>query len=416
MENKTRNEWRVNLLVVLLWIGFGAGCTGVSGGDYNVNECVRLKASSNLGVPLHSQPGNVGVSTRLPDGTCAQIVNKNDADSWFLIKSGDVSGWITKTYIKEPVSCSGPEIPQNTKYVVGAWNIENFKDGQKRNFAGAHYGARTQKDYEAIASVIDSIDAKILILEEVGVETYDAKGEEEEEQEHSAALDRLVSILGPENYAYEVGSSGRNEHIAILYDKRCAKLESFCEMSLPKEKLPDKSQLFDKQPIFAHFRFFCGNKPMNDLTVVGIHLASGKEKTENHDLAVRRIVHELGKARSEGRCIPNSENDILIGGDFNTDRWDEHIETFWDELESNGWDVLANDPNTYPPTRPCAGSRLDYLIVTKGNKGLAGEEIPSNSQAVVHTEFIKNGVDAFRECCSDHLPVTIEVAVMPDND
>ena len=50
----------------------------------------------------------------------------------------------------------GTEIPSA---VVGAWNLEWFKDGKSRGFSedgqgGPSYGPRTNEDYQQIADVI----------------------------------------------------------------------------------------------------------------------------------------------------------------------------------------------------------------------------------------------------------------------
>jgi endonuclease/exonuclease/phosphatase family metal-dependent hydrolase len=151
---------------------------------------------------------------------------------------------------------------------------------------------------------------------------------------------------------------------------------------------------------------------------VGVHLASGQQKNKNHDQAMKMIVQELAAAKAKGWCIPPDENDIVIAGDFNASRFDDSEEKFWGEMEQHGWDVLADAPN-YPATR-LAGvplkpkSQIDYVIVTKGNGGLGGEECVQ-TVAKVHSELAVEP-DTFREHGSDHLPVTIRVKVMDDTD
>ena len=193
----------------------------------------------------------------------------------------------------------------------------------------------------------------------------------------------MIHILGSRNYDYIVGESGGSQHIAILYDQRYVRLNAQCECDFPEERVNGK-QTFDRQPLFAHFTFLHAGQPKNDLLIVGVHLASGQNRTTNHDRAMELLVAELQQAHADGTCVPPDENDILIAGDFNANRFDNKVEQFWGKMENDGWDVLADDGPTYSATRlsgvPLAlgTSKIDYIIVTSGNQGLAGEEVTTN--------------------------------------
>ena len=43
-------------------------------------------------------------------------------------------------------------------------------------------------------------------------------------------------------------------------------------------------------------------------------------------------MDELEDSREDEFCIPSDENDILITGDFNANRFDNRIEQFWDDM------------------------------------------------------------------------------------
>lgn len=113
---------------------------------------------------------------------------------------------------------------------------------------------------------------------------------------------------------------------------------------------------------------------------------------------------------------------MLIAGDFNAGRFDQYHETFWTTMESGDWDVLADDPS-YPSTRMTGTppgstvSQIDYVIVSKGNGGLAGDEI-TQTTANVHTELVAayGGGLQLRTRASDHLPVTVTLSVTQDKD
>ncbi|MBI5095224.1 MAG: hypothetical protein HZB26_22670 [Candidatus Hydrogenedentes bacterium] len=308
-------------------------------------------------------------------------------------------------------------------YVVGAWNLEHFREGTVRGFpentrGGPSYPPRTDEDYNAIASMISRIEARILVLEEINAHTEDIGGKP---VTRSKELDRLIRVLGPERYDYVVGATGGAEHIAILYDKRDVRLNETCECEFPDELKVENKAVFDREPLLAHFTFLSDGRPMNDLTVVGVHLASGQQLTKNHDEAMRLLQEELKKARQESHCIPSDENDILIAGDFNTGRFDKKVESFWDQMEREGWDVLGDDPASYPVTRlsgvplKLRDSRIDYLIISKENQGLAGEEVETEAP-VVHNELVGDSPEDYRRHASDHLPITVEIRVLEDTD
>jgi len=413
-------NWMKSLLIVLV--------VTVSAPAQDV--CVRLKAHSRLDVPVHPTSGNPGVSHRLADGTIAQKLETDEDNGWIRIKANAVEGWIIKKYIDAEVACPSETAPVPAAdssvrtYVVGSWNLEHFHDGKVRGFpentqGGPSYPIRIQEDYESIAAVIEQIGLKVVAMSEIHAEEVEVVEDGETLTDvRSPELERLIEILGRENYDYVMGESGNDQHLAILYDKRSARLNASWEMELPRIKIQGK-QIADRQPLVGHFTLLDGGD-RNDLAVVAVHLASGQQNNRNHDEAMRLIRQELAKAQAEGWCIPTDENDILIMGDFNANRFDNHQETFWDLMEGEGWDVLAKDAN-YSPTRLSGNplglknSRIDYIIATKGDSGLQGDEI-SQSVATVHTEFIAAGAEEFRKRCSDHLPVSVSVKVMEDTD
>lgn len=387
----------------------------------SVGDCVRLRAYSDLGVPLHPGPGRNGVSGRLADGVIASVEDFDEETGWYAITSDEGEGWIVRRYILETVDCAGmsPEVGE-LRYRVGCWNLEYFHDGRSRGFpentkGGPTLPPRTESDYEAIAAIIERLNLKILVLEEIF-----AREEVEDGIAwlYSSEMERLVDILGEQNYAYLLAESGSVEHIAILYDTRAVRLNAICPTDFESEKVQG-SHLFDRQPAIAHFTFLVSDQPRNDLLVVGVHLASGQSKRKNHDAAMEQILDELELARQEEICLPFDEHDIVILGDFNANRFDDDEEEFWNDMEGDGWDVLADAADDYPPTR-LAGvplepwSVIDYIIVTAGERGLQGEEIDAQT-ASVHTDLAADP-DDFRRCCSDHLPVTVDVLVTADSD
>jgi endonuclease/exonuclease/phosphatase family metal-dependent hydrolase len=391
----------------------------------NVGDCVRLEATSQLGVPLHASAGDPVVSIRLTDATIVKVDSMDQATGWLHVTADSGAGWVIRRYLGDVVDCSpaAPAGPTGESYTVGCWNLEHFDGSSTRGFpengnGGPTYGPHSQADLATIASVIEALNAKLLILEEVGGrEVQDDDGDEVSKSE---VLERLINVLGSNNYGYAIASSGDAQRIAILYDKRAVRLNSVCEADFPNIEVNGKG-LFDRQPLLAHATFLRNGQPMNDLVVVGVHLASGQQHAKNHDQAMKMLVDFIAEQRTQGVCVPQAEMDVFIAGDFNANRFDSHKETFWAELEGNGWDVLADDGTAYSPTRlsgvPLAlnRSQIDYVIVSAGPHGLQGDEVTA-AMATVHKELIGTSANDYRAHISDHLPVTVDVKVMSDTD
>lgn len=105
-------------------------CVSTAQPQVSVNDMVRLRAYSDLGVPLHPGSGNRGVSDRLIDGAIATVREIDPQNGWIRITSGDREGWIVRRYIAEVLN----GIPTEQTYVVGSWNLEHFHNGAARGF------------------------------------------------------------------------------------------------------------------------------------------------------------------------------------------------------------------------------------------------------------------------------------------
>jgi endonuclease/exonuclease/phosphatase family metal-dependent hydrolase len=392
-------------------------------------DCVRLKATHPEGVPLHHESHNSFSGQRLPNGSVVKVLEAANQNKWFRVELDSTQGWIASAYVEAVVPCASPSTPTTMpsaagKITVGAWNLEWLKDGKDRGFPefkGAQaIPPRTDAEYVAIANIIRQLDIKVLILEEINGFNPDADNEEDAPA-RSVELDRLVTKLTPAEYSYVIERSGHAQRVAILFESQTIHVVRSCEGDLPNPSV-DNASLFARQPLLVYCQIFAEGVEMNDFVVVGVHLASGQGLTHNHDQAMAAVQDWISQVRTANGCIPPGEFDVLIGGDFNASRFDNDVEGFWNQMEGSGWDVLADDPS-YPSTR-LAGkppghteSKIDYLIVSRGHGGLGGEEVTATT-ANVHTELVPaaGGGMAFRQLASDHLPVTVDIQIMPDND
>lgn len=354
---------------------------------------------------------------------------------------------------------------------VGTWNLEHFGDDKGRGFpenrrGGPSYPGRTDAQYDNVARIIHELDFGVLALQEINgreaklffdesigeyVVATDADidaavDDDLEIWQVSTEVEKLVDALASNHsrdFQYIIAEEGRSQRLALMWDTDRVEQVGFCEADFENTRVQGKG-LFDRQPLVSEFRLLdAAGDPANDFVVVNVHLASGQQNGRNHRDAMRRIRRQIMQWRVEDSCISANEHDVVIMGDFNAQRFTGAREFFFDDMEGDGqmvvgdeghWDVLGDDPQTYLATRlsgvPLAqgGSVIDYIIATRFNAGflgmgsaagMVGQEIDANiTQAHVHAELVTaaGGADSFRRDASDHLPVSVDVIVIPDDD
>lgn len=386
-----------------------------------VDDPVLLQSSNPQGVPVHPAAGDRSF-VRWANGTTGIVRTMDPTTGWFEVESSNGSrGWITRQYITVIAPDEEPDDPdlgiEIPSYVIGSWNLEHFKDGAGRGFpengfGGPSYGSRAEADFRNIARIITSdLSAKILILNEIN----GISGER-----RSTELDRLVGLLG-DTWKYELTLSGGAQRVAILFDSASVRREACQEFVVAQERV-NGSDIFARDPLACRFTFLeAGGQAKNDMLVVGLHLASGQDKVSNHNRAMEVLITRLRTALSDG-TFPAGETDIFIGGDLNASRYDNRVENFWDSLDSAQLRFLTLSPedgSDYPGTR-LAGvplfprSQIDYLIASNLAGGLGADLVQLGGH--VHAELVTDGFDDFRERVSDHLPVTVRVRLVHDDD
>jgi endonuclease/exonuclease/phosphatase family metal-dependent hydrolase len=404
------------ILALLVTLPLLIGYT-TSLGAQSVGERVRLVSQNPQGVPVHPADGDNSY-VRWQNGTQATI---QAIGNWFRVEADDgQEGWVTRRYIfpiDEAEEDASPEDEVLT-YTIGTWNLEHLRDGARRGFpesthGGPSYPPRSDDDYQLIADVITTqLDAKILVLNEINGH---AGGQSDE-------LDRLVGHLG-DSWEYVLGRSGGSQRVAILYDEDFVQRDTCHEFEIAEQEVEGKD-VFARDPLACRFTLLdAGGIAQNDLLVIGLHLASGQQLNDNHNHAMDILRNRLHAAFSDN-TFPADERDILIGGDLNASRYDANQENFWSNYDSGTGGFLfatlsPDDGTEYPGTR-LAGvplfprSQIDYLFASTVERGLREELVQLTGE--VHVELLNEGIDAFREHVSDHLPVTVRIRAIADTD
>ena len=402
-------------LAAVCFISLGVTVPGMA---QELGDRVRLESDNAAGVPVHPGDGNTAY-VRWPNGTIAEIVQVGD---WFKVQFSNDTGWVTSRYIIVLPDADAGELDADSNeelaYVIGTWNLENFKDGAKRGFpensfgnAGPTYDGRDDDDYETIAGVIrDQIQSAVLVLNEINGDQVGQSGE----------LDRLVEDLGS-NWHYQLSASGGTRHVALLHDDTKAARNKCHEFVIPEKNIQG-ADIASRDPLACHYTLLdADGNPQNDLVIVGVHWASGQKKARNHNAGMAALASQLGGA-FDGDPFDSGETDVVIAGDFNASFYSSPAENFWKGFGGSRWefDVLVHDKSdAYPATRLARVplypvSQIDYVMATMVAGGLADSLVLQTAH--VHHELLKIGFDEFRKHLSDHVPVTIRVTVSADDD
>ena len=400
----------------------------------SVGDCVSLQPKrAGLGIPIHETAGvNSWRGERFPVDAIVRVDATHES-GWFLVAGADRQGWVSPRYVGGIVSCDDTHTNSAVAMVddgvcrVATWNIEWFKNGKTRGFpelqGSKSLPERSEADIAYMARLVVDMGLDILMLQEINGFERELGGEQVTvSPEMERFVTHLDELTAEGTWEYCIGSTGGPQRLVFLWDTRLVGLNWWCEADLPSQKVNGK-QLYDRQPILGYFSTFNSGVEMNDFVLVNVHLASGQPRARNHDMAMSGIVRWIAGERNENGCIPPDEMDVVVAGDLNASRFDRYRERFWDVMESDGWDVLADDAALYPGTRVRGGSKvsvIDYMIVSSGSQGLQGEEV-NMQMADVRVDLLNypeiNGDHVkFRTRASDHLPVTVDITVMSDTD
>jgi endonuclease/exonuclease/phosphatase family metal-dependent hydrolase len=383
-----------------------------------VGDNVVMSSANAAGVPVHPADGDNSY-VRWPNVTTGKVMAIGAQSQWRRVESNGQSGWITVGYLTvQPASDTDPEEPGNElqSYVVGAWNLEWFSNTASRGFpeknqGGPSYGPRTDADYVTIAQTIrDRINAKILVLSEIRGATATRSDE----------LDRLLQKLGG-RWGYYLAPSSNPQRLAVLFDSSAVNCTRCIEIAVAEREI-QSADIFDRDPLVCSFTFLDHTgTPRNDLLVVAVHLASGQGLNVNHDTAMAVLSRKLSAVTSDG-TFSSSEKDVLIAGDFNASRYDNKTEIFWDNTSPTSFKFKTWSPadgDDYPGTR-LAGvpllptSKIDYIMISGRTGGLTDEIVEPSAR--VRIDLLPADFDLWREHQSDHIPVTVQIRIVADND
>lgn len=261
---------------------------------------------------------------------------------------------------------------------LGAWNLERF--GSRND------PPRTDSDVQAIADYIRRLDVQVLAVCEI---------------DGARPLKDLVRRIGPD-WKFVLGTSGnvgQEGRVApgVLWDNSRVEMLGAGELAELSGQSP-AGLIFHRIPVVAAFRDRAGGP---DFLVVSVHLKAGRtpEDSERRTAEGRALRTYLEQLVSN----PEQDNDIVLLGDFNHDH---------SAPEARGW--TGGGFAKFLTGRGASIIHFNRQIDQAVPLGTF-EEVRAAS-FTVHNRDGQRDPQQWRKTYSDHFPVTVDLAAVPDDD
>lgn len=334
----------LSLLLVLLGAGLAACPTSSSRPDFGPTAAVPSRPSSSAPetVPTTDRPSTLASRSQAQPPTGAAI----------------------------PTAAS-----QGDSLTMGIWNMEWLSETEN-----AGHSRRSAADYARLASYLPTIDADVVVLQEV---------------ESLAAVRRVFAE--PEWNAH-IADQPSNQRVAVVWR------DGIQLQVLPDYEALNTSRLREG----VDFEVTLPGESAPTVRVLGVHLKSGcfsdDYRTAGSDACVKLATQvPLLEAWVDARATEGVP--YMVVGDFN--RRLHATDPFWLELDDQQ-PAGADLEMTYGAARPlCWDSRYDQYV---DHLVLGGPAIPL-FVADSFREFVYPAADdAFRDQLSDHCPLLIDLA------
>ena len=261
---------------------------------------------------------------------------------------------------------------------VGSFNIKWFgTDGPE---------PRNEEDIRAVAEVIQATGAPLLGLQEIGDDEM---------------MERLLRYLP--GYRYVLGTTGRGQRCAILWDSARASVSRAREWPDVNRDL-ERSAGTLRAPLVAPARV--GDF---DFLFVVVHL---KAMFDERSVGMRRTQAERLRARLDEWLAENPDKDVLVVGDFNDHPGSATLAPITRQRQGYGFvNAGARLPSTAVTHFSPAG-RIDHIMIT--SPAVATEEW--TGKAFVYAKPRGAARKRYDRSVSDHLPTWATFRTDRDND
>ena len=278
------------------------------------------------------------------------------------------------------LALAGPVAGQSTLR-IGTWNLEHL---------GFRKPAREDSDFARIGAVIRELGVDVLAVQEIG---------------GPAPLAKLCREIGP-SYSYVLGTTGgfyndpgRISVGFVWNDDRVEMVQAADLLELPRRV--DKLPIFHRIPVSAVFRSRDGGL---DFRAIAVHFKAGRGASNEQKRTAE--VNTLGGYITELLQGATEDRDIVVLGDFNHTYDAPAHEAF---MRHGVVSYLR--PAALRPTIVHFPEPIDHIAL---GPGLLPERI--GGSLTVHGDAAEADAASWRETCSDHIPVTLDLSTAEDQD
>lgn len=401
--------------------------------DVQVGQQVRLRASNDLGVPLHEQ-STPSLFDRVADGTVAEVLGTANDQSWLNIKTPDNQiGWIVERYVAEvldgspvldprPVdgdiptqvwtsatACdavvkSGNLLPRSDSDTLrlASWNIRWFPDGVLSSNPNPNEPKKTDLDWLSCTIAWMNVDA--LAIQEFKKTTNAMNA-------WNKVTSKLKDYTG-DDWEVILNSCGRNDsqHVGFLYNQNKLNTSERREIWQYNGRADNASEacIDDLRP--GYLTYFEANDGF-DFYAVSVHSDSGRNDL---DLTTRRTAVERIDDVTSG--LADIDKDIVILGDFNTMGISggisakQEIEELKDKVENEdpGFNLLSVEPSCSHYFRKSPGL-LDHILVSRDTSELIASSASAQGYCAINScRPISGALPDAAISLSDHCPVLVD--------
>jgi len=380
------------------------------------DETVRLRATNDLGVPLHPQAGSRAVSGRLPDGAEVTVEARDDDGHWLRVRAADgTTGWIVERYVDDgrdrparpPDAFTSREACEALLRArdsdrarpprVGSWNLRWFPDGT----TGGPGDRAT--DVAHLACVIAWLDVDALAVQEIVLHDRGRAAT----RRLTAALDRHTG--GRWRAVFDGCPRDSRQHVGWLVNE--ARVDAGEPTQLDGLNPAGGCAHHLRPGLAVHLRF---GDDGPDLHAITVHLDAGTEARDHGHRARSHVALEA----AIGALRPR-DPDVLVIGDLNTMGRRVPRVSASDEIAALDATIAGLNPalRRLPNPLGCSefyrrhGSLLDHALVTTSSDVLAsdGAVRVEGPCARYRCELPRGAHPAALEHLSDHCPLLVDL-------
>ncbi len=284
-----------------------------------------------------------------------------------------------------------------TKLRLGQWNIEWLGRPDMR-------GVNAPQEPEDLYRYIARAGVDLLTLNEISANTQTAEGPGNKtlEEVFWKLSERTDSRWKHVLFTKETGAADQDQLCGIAWNDKVVQ-RTDAPLKVPVRKKPQEKDYWTRHP---HAVKFTTGPGKTDFVVITLHMKSNR----GGDVTIAQRSAEARMLLSALAAVQNQfqDDDIILAGDTNMKAADEPgLKRY---LALGFRDLNAADMPTWIQTIQFPAAPFDRFLVPDDQPEFRA------SQQKVHKDLPFENEKAYRQKCSDHYMVTMELTVTDDDD